>query len=205
MLVMKMKSILIALICKKCMYKTHKKSETLIMPDFEPNLRDELIAGSFFKKRCPCCENVIDFVHQVLYVDKDHKFILLIKPKSDYKDEDHNLFTEHGKCKKRYLSNTEDVAEKILILENLLDDRVVEILKAKLLLRAKHKQNNVQAIRYYDIDQQSATIWFTVIADGNHEFIAVTMESYNLVRNTLPDEDYQCFKEINTIWGNMYL
>lgn len=205
MLVINMKSILVALVCKQCMYKTHKKSETLIMPDFEPNLRDELIEGSFFKKKCPCCGNTIEFVHPVLYVDKEHKFILMIKPQCDYKDDDHSLFKDYVFSKKRYISKTDDVKEKIQVLETMLDDRVIEILKVKLLLRAKHRKQHVQAIRYHDVDKESKTIWFDILADDEHNLLAVTMQSYEQIKKTLPVENFESFKEIDMAWGIAYV
>jgi len=187
------------------MYKTHKKSETLIMPDFEPNLREELIAGTFFKKRCPCCGKVIEFVHQVLYVDKEHQFILMIKPQSDFKKEDDSLFKGNNHSKKRYISHIADVAEKIVILENSLDDRVIEILKVKLILRAKRRKQEVTSIRYHDIDRQSDTIWFDIEVDEQHDVVAVTMDSYKQIQKQLPKEKDDGFIEIHMAWGIHHL
>lgn len=200
-----MKSILVALVCNRCLYKTHKKSETLIMPDFEPDLREALLEGSYFKKRCPCCGNIIEFFHQVLYVDKEHEFMLLIKPKGDFKISDNDLFGQHVSFRKRYVSDVDCIAEKLRILEDALDDRVIEILKVKLLLRAKQRQQQMQTICYQDIDKQSQTIWFYVEKAKTHDLIAVTKYSYEQVANMLPSGKHESFEEINLIWGIKYV
>lgn len=200
-----MKSILVALVCKQCMYKTHKKSETLVMPDFEPDVREALLDGSFFKKRCPCCGAVIEFIHQVLYVDKKHKFILLIKPRDRFKCNDHEVFQQHVDFRRRYVHSIHEIAEKLRILEDALDDRVIELLKAKLLLRAIRRQQQMHTICYHDIDKQSKTIWFHVEEEGKPDLIAVMEASYEQLAKTLPLERRQSFEEINLTWGINYL
>ncbi|MFR5077118.1 MAG: CpXC domain-containing protein [[Clostridium] innocuum] len=88
-----MKSILVELTCPRCFYKTHKKSETLIMPEMEPQFRKELLEGVFFKKACPSCGKINTFLHTMIYVDKKHRFVLLVKPKSDLTDKDFLFFS----------------------------------------------------------------------------------------------------------------
>ena len=96
-----MKSILVELTCPRCFYKTHKKSETLIMPEMEPQFRKELLEGVFFKKACPSCGKINTFLHTMIYVDKKHRFVLLVKPKSDLTDKDFSIFQSEKNCIRR--------------------------------------------------------------------------------------------------------
>lgn len=200
-----MKSILVALDCPQCLYKTHKKSETLVMPDFEPALREALLEGTFFQKKCPRCGKTLDYIHFLLYVDKANHFILMIKPRSDFKEADQTLFHEEEHSLKRYIGDTAEVAEKIHILEDHLDDRAIAILKTKLLIRARKRGLDVQELTYHDRDKKSSTLWFDQVIEGEHQLFAVTMDSYYQITKQLPPLSYTLFEEVNITWGINYL
>lgn len=200
-----MKSILVALDCPQCMYKTHKKSETLVMPDFEPSFRTSLIEGTFFQKKCPRCGKTLEYIHFLLYVDKANHFIIMIKPRSDFKEADHSLFKEDETSVKRYIGDTGDVAEKIHILEDRLDDRAVCIIKTKLLMRARKKGQSVQELTYHDYDRNTNTLWFDMVEEDNHQLLAVTKESYDRIVKQLQPIDTSHFEEVNIAWAINYL
>ena len=105
-----MKSIYVALTCRNCGYQTHKQSETLILSDFEPYLKKQLIDETYFSAICPCCKNKIDFLHPCLFVEKKYRYILFIKAKHDQKATDHLLYQEKAYCK-RYVDNTTKIKE----------------------------------------------------------------------------------------------
>lgn len=198
-----MKSILVEINCRNCLYKTHKKSETLIMPDFEPQFRKELLEGSFFQKTCPNCGSVNSFLHPVLYADKQHRFVLLIKAKQEIVEKDASLFSSEPDCVKRYLSRSEDVAEKIRILEDGLDDRSIELLKQKLRLREKQKGQSVNDIIYQDAT--SDTIWFHVQRDAcESDVIGVLKQSYERLCAQLPKQENR-FVKVDAHWAKAYM
>ena len=166
-----MKSILVELTCPRCFYKTHKKSETLIMPKMEPQFRKELLEGVFFKKACPSCGKINTFLHTMIYVDKKHRFVLLVKPKSDLTDKDFSIFQSEKNCIRRYLCDPSQVAEKIRMLEDKLDDRAMELLKLKIILREKKKGRLPKNVVYQD--QETDTIWFHVQHDEEEDVIGI--------------------------------
>lgn len=166
-----MKSILVELTCPRCFYKTHKKSETLIMPEMEPQFRKELLEGVFFKKACPSCGKINTFLHTMIYVDKKHRFVLLVKPKSDLTDKDFSIFQSEKNCIRRYLCDPSQVAEKIRMLEDKLDDRAMELLKLKIILREKKKGRLPKNVVYQD--QETDTIWFHVQHDEEEDVIGI--------------------------------
>lgn len=86
-----MKSILVEINCPRCFYKTHKRSETLIMPEMESQFRKELLEETYFEKVCPSCGKTNSFLHTLIYADKKHRFVLLIKPKSDLTEKDFTI------------------------------------------------------------------------------------------------------------------
>lgn len=200
-----MKSIVVNLHCTQCMYQTHKKSETLVMPEFEPEKRVELLNSLYFQKKCPCCTAVIQFIHPLLYVDKAHSFILMVKTKNSFKEEDNRICTKYSNMRKRYISDLKNIAEKICIFEDGFDDRVIEILKVKLYERAQRKKQKVKEITYRDVDKESSTIWFTIMYAQLCTMVAVTMHTYKQIQQCLPIEEGTYFEEINITWAITYL
>lgn len=197
-----MKSILVDIRCKQCGYETHKKSETLIMPDFEPHVRKALLEETFFQKRCPQCGRTNIFFHLVLYVDKQHHFILLIKPKEDVCAADQSLFAQDTTSKKRYITKVEDVVDKLRILEDELDDRVIELLKVKLNIRAYRQGRNLSQVRYHDKDAD--TLWFDLIEGDTCDIVGIPLSNYHTLAKQLPSLG-EGFHEIDSAWALAYL
>ena len=193
-----MKSILVELTCHQCMYHTYRKSETLILSEFETNARKDLLNDDFFTMKCPRCGNLIEFIHPLAYVDTIHKFILLIKSRKDFKVEDHNLYADDCDSRKRFIYKHQDIGEKIRIFEDGMDDRAIEIIKYKIKQVHLQKQREIQAIQYHDKDHATQTIWFEVQIDNIKDMLAITMEAYQRIKSTVPNEDtlqYTCVDE----------
>lgn len=191
-----MKSILVGITCNHCMYQTHKRSETLVMSDFEPQLREQLLNNMYFQMRCPQCGNLLYFQHPFCYVDKKHQFVILMKSKADITEKDLQLFNDRPNMRKRLVFHFEEIAEKIRIFENELDDRIIEKIKRSLYQRYK----NARVIEFYDMDKQSDTIWFRIIDDESEEMVCVLLDSYRNLYQKLEKDD-MTFKEINLEWA----
>lgn len=198
----KMKSILVEINCTACFYQTHKKSETLVLPDFEPDARKDLVEGRFFSCRCPRCGKTINFLHPCIYADKEHHFILLIKPEMEVKESDYTMYEEDQISKKRLVTKIDDVAEKIRIFEDGFDDHTIEVLKAKLLIRARNKGENIAGIAYLDYDKASATLWFQYSGEGN--VVGIAHSVYARIQKEIPMTNATGFVEVNISWGIQY-
>lgn len=194
----KMKSILAEISCNNCMYHTYRKSETLILPDFEPRMRKELLEDTYFTYVCPRCGHTITYLHELTYVDKAHHFILLIKPKVDQKERDHNLYLEDTKSIRRYISDPTLVSEKLRILEDEVDDRVIEILKFKLKIRYTRMNKEVKHIAYQDCAND--LFWFSIAFIDSEEMIAVASDSYQTIKKSLDANNHKKFIEIDEDW-----
>ncbi|GAA6291413.1 hypothetical protein F200043G1_41870 [[Clostridium] innocuum] len=172
------------------------------MPEMEPQFRKELLEGVFFKKACPSCGKINTFLHTMIYVDKKHRFVLLVKPKSDLTDKDFSIFQSEKNCIRRYLCDPSQVAEKIRMLEDKLDDRAMELLKLKIILREKKKGRLPKNVVYQD--QETDTVWFHVQHDEVEDVIGIWKTSYDAICSKLPPQKNQ-FEEIDSYWAVDYL
>lgn len=151
-----MKSILVEILCKKCLYHTHIKSHTLMLPELEPNLRTKILDGQMFSYTCPRCQQIIQYIHPFLYHDKQHQFLIFMSKEEKDMEE---LQSQFPLTTIRLVREPAQLIEKIRIFEDHLDDRIIELLKFILL----KKYPNVASIRYHDYDKKSQSIWLDFI------------------------------------------
>lgn len=187
------------------MYHTHRKSETLLLSDFESHRKQELLEDRFFTYVCPRCGHLIVYLHLLSYVDKAHHFILLIKPKEDQTEADHMLYKEDTVSLKRYISDHRWIAEKIHILEDERDDRAIEILKVKLMKRYEQRGDHITAISYYDYESESQTLWFCIMRNESTEMIALMESTYQKICEELPPQTCTHYEEIQQAWAMNYI
>lgn len=195
-----MKSIIVPIQCPNCLFKTEIISDTVVIPEFEPDLQTKLKDGSFYEFICPRCGTKIHYYHTCIYQDKKHHFVLLMKSKKDHKSKDYELY-KNVDLIKRYITNDKEIAEKIKILEDKYDDRVIEFIKLKLLLHMRKQKRNIEYIQYYEDDKETETLWFKILENNKEDTIAVTMDTYRKEQLLFPAMDTSTFYEINWHWA----
>ncbi len=195
-----MKSILVPIHCPNCLFTTNIPSDTVVIPEFEPDLKKKLKEGTFYTFICPRCGTKIHYYHTCVYPDKNHHFVLLMKSKKDRRLADHELYKGESLIK-RYISYDYEIPEKIKIFEDQYDDRAIELIKLKLLLYMKEKNRKVDEIQYYEDDKDTQTLWFKIVENDDECMIAVTKETYIKEQEYLSVVDMSKFYEINWQWA----
>lgn len=195
-----MKTVLIELRCPMCGAIFHKKSETLLLHGFESNDEARLRDGTFFTAHCPICGKESKILHNFLYIDKEHHFAILVKSRKDMVESDQELYARDAHLRKRYVSKVDEIPEKIRVLEDGLDDRVIEILKLKLLRQYQRKTPDVKNVIYHDSDRQSETLWFDILYTDREDIVGIEKISYERILKQLPVDGVR-FVEIDRDWA----
>lgn len=195
-----MKTVLIELRCPMCGAIFHKKSETLLLHGFESNDEARLRDGTFFTAHCPICGKESKILHNFLYIDKEHHFAILVKSRKDMVESDQELYARDAHLRKRYVSKVDEIPEKIRVLEDGLDDRVIEILKLKLLRQYQRKTPDVKNVIYHDSDRQSETLWFDILYTDREDIVGIEKISYDRILKQLPVDGMR-FVEIDRDWA----
>lgn len=195
-----MKSILVSIHCPNCLFTTDIPSDTVVIPEFEPDLKKRLKDGTFYTFTCPRCKTKIHYYHTCVYPDKKHQFVLLMKSKKERKLADHELYKGQSFVK-RYISNDNEIAEKIKIFEDHYDDRAIELIKLKLLLHMKEQNRKIDEIQYYEDDKDTQTLWFKIVENNVDRMIAVTKETYRKEQEFFSRMETSKFYEINWQWA----
>lgn len=178
--------------CKHC----HKEGEMqvwdLVDVDSNPELREKILNGELFTFHCPHCGKETIVPHAVLYHDMEHKFAVLLTFKPDGFDygpldipaPPDNMVEEY---KFRVVFNWSDLKEKILILEQELNDIAIERFKYMQLhyFASKNGWGDNTIIRFEKADTTNAD-WAKaqmtfIVYDSNKEKpgrIAMLMDKY---------------------------
>lgn len=171
---MPLRNILVEILCPNCFYHTHIKSHTLALPEMEPKLRERILADCMFTYECPRCHKPITFIHDFLYRDVPHSFMVYM---STEQTELPKLKEQFPESLIRCVASPDQLKEMILMLEDGLDDHTIEVIKELL----KNKDSMVKQIHYHDYDRESETIWFTYLYEMQEECKAIEKTIYDRI------------------------
>ena len=146
--------------------------------------------GELFAFKCKSCGQESNLFYPFLYHDMEHRFWIqiVINPEDDFEYAPNLLPVAYQTMKdyrSRLVSHLNDVKEKILIFEDSLDDRAVEIVKLLLRRNMMETENRVLdgPLRFYDLakDKQGHPIklvlgYFPI--NGDEEIFAADWEYY---------------------------
>lgn len=169
-----MKNILVEINCKTCLFHTHLKSDTMILPELEPELKQKLMQEAFFNFTCPCCGKPIQFIHPFLYHDKYHKFMIFMNTEHKQINELQLRYPSTAIC---YVHKPSEIKERILIMEDGYDDEVVMVIKQRVL----KKYPRIEHMFYRDSEHE--TLWFDVIrTNKEHDIIGIETTIYQSLK-----------------------
>ena len=116
--------------CPKCGHKHSLKKYKVINVTEKAKLKEEIMKNRLYQFSCEECEYMAPLTYDSLYVDSQRNIMIYMAPvmNAEIKAEIAELEREKG-IDKRLVDNINDLKEKIMIADNHLDDRVIEIIK----------------------------------------------------------------------------
>jgi len=121
--------------CPGCSQSSEVTIWESINVGLDPELKQKVLDGTLFSFECPVCGHKESLVYATLYHDQERRFMTWWMPSVDGK-KPHESLEELNKNRIKLLNyrlrlvpSLNRLKEKILIFENDLDDRVIELLK----------------------------------------------------------------------------
>ena len=150
--------------CPSCGYSFEKDLNTAAFATTDD--RKAILTNEFGKITCPNCRHEFILNYRFVYTDEDTKFMIVNDPKfTDVKNRlafvsslamlDKFHKDELEKYLTRMTTDIEEVREKIVIFENYLSDKAVEILKYMLLESDELEFNHDDLESFRLIDQDT--------------------------------------------------
>ena len=119
--------------CPACGEKADAKMWASVNVTLDQELRESVLDESLFTWTCPQCGHEALLSYPCLYHDMANKFMIYLVPGAKQESlndaEAENRYPELGGVTKRLAADLNEMKEKILIFENGLDDRAVELTK----------------------------------------------------------------------------
>lgn len=118
--------------CPKCSKEYEVSTWDSINVQLDPDLLETLYHNEIFKFECPHCHEVYQIAYPCLYHNPEQKFIVWLvdeKISEDLKKNPLVPYEAKGNYTYRYCKKIMEFVEKIRILEDGLDDRIIEMAK----------------------------------------------------------------------------
>lgn len=195
--------------CPKCGQRKKVKRYQVINASEKPGMKEAILKNNVFFYQCDNCSLAAPLTYPSVYIDSKKKLAILLTP--ELEEETSRIISETGDLsgyKKRLVDNINDLKEKIMIAENRLDDRVVELVKIEYLrqLEKEMKDDTLMNILFdYSGHDMYLMVFFEKKGIGriplNHDFYRQIETQYV---NKLKTSGSQEFEKIDMEWaGNI--
>lgn len=148
-----------------------------------PELKEDILSGSFFEWKCPSCGGRFFIDDVFLYNDDDNRFMVYFVPgyseaslkipsviKTDEKYDTENSVL-------RVAASFVDFVEKIRVLEERLDDRAIEAIKA-VYSAAYFETNGEKVYNMIFEDLEEGALSFAVFLEEDDFNVDIPAEAY---------------------------
>lgn len=180
--------------CPKCAQMAEINVWSSITVEDSKDLKEELLKGKINIFKCPSCSAQALLPVPLLYHDKDKKLMISFTPTNDEMQKK-QLFSQIKKSSKnsgelenfeeynlRFLSNYDELLEKILVFDNGLHDKVIEVLKVLILMQDSEKANDRMVV-------------FGKIDGDDLEFLIKDNKEEMFYTSKIPKATYDTIKE----------
>ena len=182
--------------CPECGHLNEVTVWSSITSDDSPDLKKELLSAKVNIFKCDNCSHTALMPNPLLYHDKDKKLMISFTPCSDNETK-MQLFENIKKTSKqsgeldklcdynlRFVSNYDTILEKILIFDNDLHDKVIEVLKVLILMQEPDKADRRIAV-FGKIDGNDIEFLIRDKVENQFYTSKIPLDSYNTIKTQL--------------------
>ncbi len=197
--------------CPKCKEVFSTTIWGSVNTDYAPDLPQKLITGEFFSCACPKCQAKINLVYPMLYNDMKHGFFIQLSPDEKSYSEALEYFKtqKHSLLRYRLVRDTQSLGEKVSIIENGRDDKLIELCKwfywAQ--LTESYPEFNCQH-EYYYVDKNGIEYVDFISDNGKHMHCQLLEQTYSLFSekySNLLEQEEKLKCEFDRNWANSFL
>ena len=210
--------------CPKCGHKHSLKKYKVINVTEKAKLKEEIMKNRLYQFSCEECEYMAPLTYECLYVYRYRihiavskcviQLLLFFLPpgmpvmNAEIKAEIAELEREKG-IDKRLVDNINDLKEKIMIADNHLDDRVIEIIKIMYIDQMKKEMEDDTLLNIlfdYNRDNYCFLVFFQKKGIGK---IPLTREFYRQVedkyKDAIKEHSMDSFMKVDMEWAGKIL
>jgi hypothetical protein len=180
--------------CISCGKESAHRFYDLIDPMFDRSVKDKVLSGELFTFHCPHCGFTRRVTYDTIYQEIGKGiYVHLVTSEESYMqainlyaDRDNNSGTVLANEIVRIVLSQNQLAEKIRIFDENMDDRVVEMIKCYYLseLYQQFPKFEAEEVLFYKTEDGVYEIAF-LSKDGNHRTISFSRETYDEIYNEI--------------------
>ncbi|QIB68981.1 hypothetical protein Ami103574_06435 [Aminipila butyrica] len=201
--------------CPECGHKQDFVRWQSILADIDPQLKEQVLNGELFVFHCNSCGKKFPITYPCLYHDMGKHLMVYLAPGPEAVEEMNSLLFQSSEAFEhqaqqgyiyRAVSTVNEMAEKIMVRDMKLDDRVVEIIKMLVLFKSGNEGMDVDSIGgmfYYPAKDGKHQIAI-LFADGKQSFIpiedALIQETMDNLKEKIEEHTEPGYQAINVEW-----
>jgi len=186
--------------CPKCNTKSEFERWHSLNADLSPDAKDKLLAGKLFSVTCPECKTVSQVVYPLLYHDMTRKALIQLvfseEEAEGFKENTTSVFlnapgsSDDIKEKAadyifRAVFSSNELMEKVHIIDSGLDDRIIEIMK--LMIQAMASESNPEINIKQLLFAPDSPYRFVIITQGDAFSVEFDMNGYTKIKEAYED------------------
>ena len=163
--------------CQKCGKEGEFTVWESISTKDSPEMKERVRNNDIFMWHCPNCGNDSVVFFPVYYYQPDKNYIIHFVPEYSaaaidfMKGLEHDPYDEKKPlkkgCHKRVVFSANQLHEKLLILDESLDDRVIELMKLFIIAEIMNKDNESKIKEIYLNKEKDGSLKFAVLFDSS--------------------------------------
>lgn len=196
--------------CPKCGREHSFSKYKVINVTEKGDMKDEILKNRLFQFTCDSCNYTAPLTYDSLYVDSRKNLMVCLAPAMtpELEGELRELEQEKG-VTKRLVDNINDLKEKIMIADNKLDDRIIELIKIMYLNQIKKEMEDDTLLNIlfdYSRDSLCFLVFFQKKGIGK---IPLTRQFYKEIeekyKKTVEEHSKNKFMKIDMTWAGSIL
>ncbi|WP_312095591.1 CpXC domain-containing protein [Aminipila sp.] len=207
-------------LCPECGNKQNFVLWQNIIADLDPQLKEKVLNGELFVFTCEKCGKRFPITYPCLYHDMEkHLMVYLAADKDDVEEMNKVLLnspeTFEIQARQGYIyravGTVNELAEKIMIHDMKLDDRVIEIIKMLILFKSGNEGMDVDSIAgmFYYPGKEHKHEMMIMFADGRQSLIPIDddliKETKDNLKERIEEHTEEGYQSINVEWVSKIL
>lgn len=179
--------------CPKCGKEQLVKRYESVNVTLNPEIKEKIKSGYFFVFECEECHVQIPMIYPCLFHDMENRHMVWLVPNCNEEQiEQINEINANNDIPKdftinyqnRIVKNSDSFREKVLIWDEGLDDRVMEILKIVYMSKVEDDLKNRKLINVLFEVLDSGYAFIFVFEEGEPGMVNIDMDLYRSVTDT---------------------
>lgn len=189
--------------CPACLEDGSFKIYSSINTNENPEIKESIFNREIFKFSCPNCGEEILVAYNCTYTDPENQYIVALL--SDNEESDDSIVKVEGYTL-RIVRTINEFVEKIALIEDRIDDKVIELYKIMLEDQFEDERPGAKILGIYYGGrnfEDNSLLFFIITENAENCRAMLSMQTYNAIEGQFAasSHKYADISEVNRLWA----